>query len=351
MTGNSSGERGAIFTKKEVVDFMLDEVGYVSTQNLSDIRVLEPSSGEGAFAIEIIHRLYESSTRFSFDFGKALKNLYFVEIDEKALSVLKIRLRSYLKENMDLFKKINFLLDDFLLTKMPSNFDLIIGNPPYIRWDKISREKKSQYFNLFKTFRGRADIYIPFFEKSLSLLTHGGVLSFICSNRWFKSAYGKYLRRLVVSNYRLEKIIDLEQVNPFTSKVTAYPAITTIKNNFDANHLFYEYHELDNIESLCQDIKYKNIRYEPYSGKVWRQDDSIDFRNRRIFKKIEDQGFKIKIGVATGKDAVFIGSDLDDKVENELLIPLVKSSHLRNNEFTESDLKIINVFEKGWNPD
>ncbi len=80
------GRPGEVFTKPEVVEFMLDEVGYVASTNLSKTSIMEPSCGEGEFVIEIVKRLKQSSILFNFDLNKAYQECVSAsDIDQKKL--------------------------------------------------------------------------------------------------------------------------------------------------------------------------------------------------------------------------------------------------------------------------
>jgi hypothetical protein len=80
---------GEVFTNKTVVQYLLDEVNYVAEVNLMNIKILEPSSGTGIFATEIIDRLFSSSQHFDFPFINALLlNVRFIELDTSVFNEL-----------------------------------------------------------------------------------------------------------------------------------------------------------------------------------------------------------------------------------------------------------------------
>lgn len=82
MTRKNGRKHGEVYTKLDVVQFILDEVEFISDRNLKEVKLLEPSSGTGAFANEIITRLLHSSIKYKFDFTLALNNnIRFVEKD------------------------------------------------------------------------------------------------------------------------------------------------------------------------------------------------------------------------------------------------------------------------------
>lgn len=178
---------GVVSTKKSVVCKMLDLVNYTSNQDLRGIKILEPSSGEGAFALEIIKRLYQSSQIHDFDLEVELPNIYFCELDSEIFKALQVNITTYLESIGIVSDKINILNSDFLLTKIDIKFDLVVGNPPYVRNENIPLETKNIYQSSFTTFTHRSDLFIPFYEKGLKLLSKEGVLSYVCSNRWLKN--------------------------------------------------------------------------------------------------------------------------------------------------------------------
>ena len=188
-TRSNGNQHGLVLTKPIVVDTMLDKVDYVASRDLSSVKILEPAAGDGAFAISIISRLYESSKNFDFSFQKALSNISLFEIDEAMSATLKNRISEQLKDLSHSLPESLITTADFLLSDIPKT-DIIIGNPPYVRHENIPEQQKSTYRRLFGTFTHRSDLFIAFYEKSLRSLKSEGVLSFICSNRWLKNQYG-----------------------------------------------------------------------------------------------------------------------------------------------------------------
>jgi hypothetical protein len=98
---------------------------------------------------------------------------------------------------------------DFLLIPFAGRFDVVIGNPPYVRQEMIADALMSEYRARYCTIYDRADIYIPFIERSLQLLSRRGQLGFICADRWMKNRYGGPLRQLVADAYHLKIYVDM----------------------------------------------------------------------------------------------------------------------------------------------
>ena len=342
---SNGNNHGLVLTKPIVVKTMLDRVKYTPNYDLRNTKVIEPSAGDGAFAIEIIERLCASSLKFDFSFKNALSNLTFYELDKKMAASMSNRVESFLKKYATILPKGIIRVEDFLLSK-PEKCDLIIGNPPYVRHEKIPEELKKIYKKEFSTFRHRSDLYIAFYEKGLGLLKKHGALSFICSNRWLKNQYGHSLRNLIHLAYSLNEIIDLEGTCPFEEEVIAYPAITTIYNSRNGSKA--QYYRINDIETLKDFTNnHKSEKTLTISNpRNWFSGEWSEQAYEKFLASIESQGFKIGIGVATGSDKVFIRDDFKSLVENELLIPILTSKDLKNNQIKWSGNYIINPYDR-----
>ena len=344
ITSRKNGRNhGEVFTDRNVIEFLLDEVGYLSNRDLRSVRILEPSSGTGAFAKEIIKRLYISSTIHNFSFSKALNsNVRLVELDKKSFLKLKSDISRYIGTLTNYYDVSNiFINGDFLLSEFKSKFDCIVGNPPYIRNELISSEKKIEYKNKFSTFKYRADLYIPFYEHSLTYLNNKGVLSFICSNRWLYNQYGNPLRELISKEFHLDKVVNIEKSSPFDEDVIAYPCITTVSNKMNLDHtLFYESNKK---EVILDKLEYRKV--DSPTNSSW---ESL-FLNYNFgsdsLSGVLEQRFKIGIGVATGADKIFILNKHElNGIEKTRLLPLVNTKDLTNSEIKWNENYVINPF-------
>jgi adenine-specific DNA-methyltransferase len=101
-------------------------------------------------------------------------------------------------------------------------FDIVIGNPPYVRQEQI-KDIKPQLKPFYECYTGVADLYVYFFERALQLLKPGGVLTYICSNKYFRANYGEKLRNLLSQKTRIQTLIDFGDAPVFTA--IAYPSI------------------------------------------------------------------------------------------------------------------------------
>jgi 16S rRNA G966 N2-methylase RsmD len=335
-----------IFTKTDVVKYLLDEVGFISRKDLSSITLLEPASGEGNFAVEIVTRLYKSSQIFGFNFIKALhSNIQFIELNKKNINKLQNNIKNLLIQwgySSQILEERLFLSSNYLTINRLPKFDCIVGNPPYVRHELIDKSLKKKYREKFSTFKYRADLYIPFYEQSLNLLKDNGKLSFVSSNRWLYNQYGEALREKIAQKYYLKKLLNIERAQLFENQVIAYPTVVTIENREGTKTLYYE--------SSDKEIDFNTILFikkeTPKNG-AW-QNLFVDYDlNDSSLKSIEEQGFKIGIGVATGADKIFIvkkSQNID--IESSRLMPLLKSNALKGENIEWDESYIINPYDK-----
>jgi len=104
-------------------------------------------------------------------------------------------------------------------------FDIVMGNPPYVRQEQI-KELKPLLKEHYDCFTGTADLYVYFYERGIQLLKEGGAFSFITSNKWFRSAYGQKLRGWLATHTKIKSIIDFGDAEVF--KAIAYPCIVVL---------------------------------------------------------------------------------------------------------------------------
>lgn len=116
---------------------------------------------------------------------------------------------------------------DFLLGSY-TGYDIVIGNPPYIRSEDLSEESRRAYADKLKTVTMGTDLFVGFIENGLDCLSATGKLCFICADRWMQNRCGSSLRQLITEQYSMELICRMHGVDAFESEVSAYPAVIII---------------------------------------------------------------------------------------------------------------------------
>lgn len=345
-TNGGLEERGAVFTKAGVVDAVLDLSGYTPDAKLETRRLLEPSFGNGDFLLSAIDRLVESFKRAKLPIEQApailADAIKAVELHCETFDGTVLRVTDSLIAHGLSPKAANKLAarwlvnDDFLLADLSGKFDFVIGNPPYVRQERIPAPLLAEYKRRFTTLYDRADLYILFYERGLDLLCAKGVLGFICANRWLKNKYGGPLRKKVADGFHLLAFIDLEHTDAFHTKVIAYPAITVIQREA-SNRTFIALgnrHSTAGLVDVVDEIRAaQNSKRTQLGSSItsvvnvtagtnpWLLEAPGILRIVRAlearFPKLEDAGSKVGIGVATGADKVFIGNYDNLPVEDE----------------------------------
>ena len=363
-------KRGAVYTKREVVEFILDLAGYTSDRPLYRYRLLEPSFGNGDFLQVIIERLLKSwqqSDSRGGLFAVLAPCIRGVELHHVSFRSTRSKIIAWLVELGVAAEEVERLAEswlvqgDFLLTALPDSFDFVVGNPPYVRQELIPDTLIAEYRERYRTVFDRADIYIPFIERSLTLLAVGGTLGLICADRWMKNRYGGPLRQLVAEGYHLKTYVDMTDTPAFHTDVIAYPAIMIItKEKPGKTRIAHR----PTIEKTVLDALVQQIRDEttlPPTGSVFEMTDvaagakpwllaspnklALIRRLEREFPTIEQTRCKVGIGVATGADKAFIGPMNELDVEDDRKLPLVMTRDIDSGQVKWRGLGIINPFE------
>ena len=114
-------------------------------------------------------------------------------------------------------------------------FDVVIGNPPYINIENLPIETKDYLFNNYRTCQGRTDIYIAFLEKSISVLSIKGTMSFILPYAFAMQKYGEKMRQILIENHTIREIVDASSYRIFENAIV-YNIILTVGNHKVEDH-------------------------------------------------------------------------------------------------------------------
>jgi hypothetical protein len=362
-------ERGAINTRREVVDFILDLVGYTAEQPLTQRRLLEPSFGNGDFLIPAIERLLQSwtaSRRNDDPVGVLAPCIRGVELHRETFTSTRTKVTELLIAEGIAAPAAVKLTDtwlihgDYLLADLPTPFDVAVGNPPYVRQELIPDVLLSEYRRRYSTVYDRADLYIPFIERSLLSLVDGGFLGFICADRWMKNRYGGPLRALVAHGFHLKVYVDMTDTPAFHADVIAYPAVTIITREkpgptriarrpaIEKNALRSLSAKLTATKLRPGDTDVRELAGITGGDEPWILESSDQMalvrRLEREFPTLEGAGCKVGIGVATGADKVYIGPFEDLDVEPDRKLPLVMTRDILTGAVVWRGFGVINPF-------
>jgi len=365
---NSAPEsRGAIYTRIEVVEFILDLAGYTDDKQLFNKRILEPSFGGGDFLFPLIDRLLTcwNGRKAKSSIDELSNAIRAVELHKQTFDATREKVVSHLRSCGFPFSTATELADqwlvqgDFLLESITGSFNYIVGNPPYIRQELIPEALLAEYRHRFSTLYDRSDLYVPFIERSLSLLKGNGVFGFICSDRWMKNRYGGPLRNFISEGFHLKAFVDMVGTPAFHSEVSAYPAITIICKDKPSSTRIAHRPQIDRqkLKKLASEMISSNLQaespvremnkvvngFEPWLLEASDQLSLI----RRIesqYPKMEQAGCKVGIGVATGADEAFIGEYQSLDVEEDRKLPLVTTRDIQSGKIIWRGQGVINPF-------
>jgi len=240
-------------------------------------------------------------------------------------------------------------------------FDAVIGNPPYVRQERLGELFKAYAEYKYQTYAGAADLYIYFVEKSQNLLKLNGMFGMIIANKWMRATYGRALRDYVVSNLSLLQIIDFGELPVFEGAAT-FPVILLTKKEKVANQIFTFTQIKDlSFNSLSDEIQRLGRPLDSASleGGNWTLSNSSELS---IFKKMQDVSVSLEeytqkqvfFGIKTGCNEAFV---IDEETRNyfissgvhnsELIKKFVVGDNIRKYQINFDNKYLIKI-PKGW---
>ena len=336
-------------------------------EKLSSIKILDPACGSGAFLNQAFDYLYAEHERVNEKISELkagqrdvfenltrliLKNnLYGVDLNEESVQITKLSLwlktankNSELTTLDDNIKCGNSLIDDpeiagdkafkweeeFKEIFKNGGFDVVIGNPPYVRQELLSPYKP--YFEKnYEVYHGVCDLYTYFIEKGQKLLSKGGYYGIIVANKWMRANYGEALRKFLKERVRMEELIDFGDL-PVFEDITTYPCILIYTNNEPSSS--FNAATLTTLEptNLKESIEAKKIGIEHSSldDKAWNLGDT---KQTELLQKIKSKGIplgeyvegKVYRGILTGFNEAFV---IDEETRQKLIKEDPKSEEI-----------------------
>ncbi len=358
------------------------------------LKILDPACGSGAFLNQALNYLLEEhafidesiktlmggSVLGLYDVKKGIleNNLYGVDINAEAVEIAKLSLwlrtvesGRKLNKLADKIKVGNSLIDDksvaddafvweeeFSEVFEQGGFDVVIGNPPYIRVQGLKANYKNEteyYEEIYKSATGKYDIYALFIEKSFTILNKSGKLSFILPHKFLIADFGYGVRGFLAQNKAVEKLLHFGSEMVFQD-ASAYTCILTLSHQND--NLYFKTISPSKIDGS---IDLNVMQSKELNKEKW---NLVDERIGKILQKLkiqplklEDVFSKISVGVqslgddiyllnGTFKDNYFIGysKELDCKVklEKEIMKPFLKGEDVK--KYASLDAKIYIIY-------
>lgn len=367
-------EQGIYYTPTYIVDYIvrntLSEIlKGKKPEEVEKIRVLDMACGSGSFllkAFDVVNEYYrakdknyaQTSLDTESDEAKITRktkilrnNIYGVDLDPKAVEIAQLNLLLKAAETKhrlpDLRENIkcgNSLIDqslsetarafdwrkEFSSIISDGGFDVIVGNPPYVRQEELT-EIKSYLESNYEVYQGTADLFVYFFERELKMLKDGGYFGMIVSNKWLKAGYGAPLRKFL-NKFSIEQFIDFGDLKVFED-ATTYPCIIIMRKISKPNPKI----------KVCI---VKTLQFDGLNNYV--KQNSFSFNQKDLgeggwnFKNVETTSIleKIRLNTVTLKE--YIGGDvyrgiltglteafiIDEKTKTELIKEDEKSAEI-----------------------
>lgn len=275
------------------------------------------------------------------------KNKYYTITEQTELFEDK---RNEQLKSFDPFSNVSTasFFDSEIMFGISEGFDIVIGNPPYIHFQKMEVAERNFYKDLgYDTYAARGDVYTLFYELGIKLLKKEGILSYITSNKWLKTGYGRKLR-----NYFIEKVNPLILVDlgdGVFEHATVDTNILILENKYSDDDILAVSLDIENIE---EEIANNSVKVKFKTDESWT---ILNPNEQSIKNKIDKNGIPLKNwdaqisrGLVTGLNDAFIinNKKREELIQNDpnsvdLIRPLLRGQDIvrYNNNF--SDLYII----------
>ena len=260
---------------------------------LKSIKILDPACGSGRFLIAAANLLFNfykicEPEQNPYDLKKKIiqDHIFGIDIDKTSILMSKLMLIKWLysknenilnknKDNRPGLGEIEDFIDnidlnfnlfnmDYLIEFDGKNFDIIIGNPPYVENKKIvDKEFKKEIKKFFESAYRLYDLSVVFIEKSIKILKNGiGCLSFLTTNKFLSAEYGLKIRELLLRETQIKEIINISSL-PIFKNTAAYPIILSCKKNINTGNTIV-IKNFDNIDDF-KHLHSKNLIKFPQS--------------------------------------------------------------------------------------
>ncbi len=359
-------------------------------EQLRSLTILDPACGSGAFLAaafdalageyaRVLERLAELGAEPAIDaFDEILgRNLYGIDLNIESVEISRLSLwlktarqKHRLASLDETVRDGNSLIADKKYAERPfkwdgrfaaiaqqGGFDIVIGNPPYVRMEYLT-DQKPYLSEHYEVADDRTDLYAYFFEKAVDVLKVGGRLGYISSSTFFRTGSGENLRRFMAEETAIEAVIDFGDEQVFEG-VTTYPAIITAQKLAQGETpggdlRFFNIKHLPTDLSSAFDAQAQTMPRSRLTGSSWQfEGDALAQLRDKIAtgRKTLGEVYGAPLrGIVTGLNEAFI---IDTPTRNalvarhaksaDLLKPFLKGEHIKRWRVEPEGLFLINI--------
>jgi len=229
-----------------------------------------------------------------------IDSLFQTKFDEKFAEEYNIPI-----EKVKELKAFHWILNFPEIFINSDGFDVVIGNPPYVRQERI-KELKTELEKHYETYNSTSDLYVYFFERGIRLLKEGGMFSYISSNKFTRAKYGKNLRNYLM-NYSIEKYVDYTGKKVFKGATVDVSVIVIKKSK---PHPENEILVNEEFKLLQQKLDKESWTFErPEINRIKKKIEKVG-------RPLKEWNTNIYFGIKTGFNKAFI---IDSQKRREIL--------------------------------
>lgn len=310
-------ENGVVFTPCYIVEYILENT--LKEQLDEDSIIIDPACGSGAFLVLAAEKL---SQKLNKSLSETISyNIFGIDLSEDNVRRTKELLTLLVLssgESADLLrfniKAANSLKENWSELFGKKTFHFIIGNPPYVNTHDMSKDTISLLKRNYRTTqKGTFNIFYAFIEQSMKFLSSNGTLGFIIPNNYLTITAAEDLRKYLVENKYLSKIIDFGE-NMIFAPVRTYNSLLFLKACGSENLTYATIKKSSDIKSALNNTKFLCMAIDDLDSSGWKL---LDENERANIKKIEQAGSPIKpyirVGIATLRDNVYLVDGFDQE--------------------------------------
>jgi type I restriction-modification system DNA methylase subunit len=240
-------------------------------------------------------------------------------------------------------------------------FDVVIGNPPYVRQESLEHSFKDYVKERYSAYQGTADLYVYFVERAHRLLHEGGLFGMICSGKFMRTSYGKGLRQFLIDEITILQIIDFGELPVFEAASTFPIVLLTMNRKAASQRLVYAQIKILSFDTLEGEVRRRGTYLD--HGSLYSEGWSlVEASHARLLKKLKSIGVPLRDvakgkmfrGILTGLNEAFVidaakrRSVLAANKKNDTLIePFVIGDDVRKFQINQSNSYLI-LIPNGW---